>query len=470
MSVINFSGIASGIDSSSLIKALLDQQRKARITPLEDQVVQYQDTNSAFSELSGKLSVLNSAAQKFRSLSGGVLSKIATSSSEAVATVTASNNASNGSYSITTTQLAKNATYSFADTFSSASETINSSINDAAPSDDRTVNVTIGSGSDQESVDIELTSTTTAQDFVAQFNASSTKASASLVNVGTQASPSYKIVFNSDNQGLDKGQISVTTGTEIESAGSGALQTSLATLSQATDAQFTLSGISGTITRSTNSFSDLLTGVNINLNALGSSTITVGDDADSTANTIQDFVDAYNDVINYVSENDAVTQEQDGSGTINIFGPLASVSLDDNLLSALRSGLSSARTSGGSVSVLADLGITTQRDGTLAFDTNTFTSALQSDPNSVLAITESLGESLGAVDGTIAQYTRFNGLIDQSVNTNRKQIDDLNNRISETEKQLSQQEQSLTERFAKLEALVGRLQSQQQALTATLPR
>ena len=470
MSVINFSGLASGIDSSSLIKALLDQQRKARITPLETQVVQYQDTNTAFGDLSEKLSVLNSAVQKLRTLHGGALSKIATSSNEAVATASSANNASNGTYSLTVTQLAKNATYSFADTFSSTSQVINSSINDLALSDDRTVNVLIGTGSDQESVDVVLTSSTTAEEFVTQFNANSTKATASLVNVGTQASPSYKIVFNTDNQGLSKGQIAVTTGTEIESAGSGALITASATQSQATDAQFTVSGISGTITRSTNSFSDLLSGVTINLNAAGSSTISVGDDIESSANTIQSFVDAYNDVVEYISENDAVVQQQDGAETINVFGPLASVSLDDNLLSALRNGLTSARASGGTVSVLADLGITTQRDGTLAFDSNTFASALQSDPNSVRTITESLGETLGAVNGTIAQYTRYNGLIDASLKTNQTQIDDLNNRIAETEKQLSQQEQSLIERFAKLESLVGRLQSQQQALTATLPR
>ena len=470
MSVINFSGLASGIDSSSLIKALLDQQRSARITPLQNQVVQYQDTNTAFSGLGEKLAALNTAVQKMRTLHGGVLAKNATSSSEAVATASAANNASNGTYSLTVTQLAKNATYSFADTFSSSGQVINSAINDAAPVDNRTVSVLVGTGSDQESVDVVLTSSTTAEDFISQFNAASSKATASLVNVGTQSSPSYKIVINTDNQGLAKGQIAVTSGSEIETAGSGALVTASATQSQATDAQFTVSGISGTITRSTNSFGDLLGGVTINLNAVGSTSISVGDDIEGTTNSIQAFVDAYNEVVSYVAENDAVTQEQDGTETINVFGPLASVSLDDNLLSALRTGLTNARASGGTVSVLADLGITTQRDGTLAFDSNTFASAVQNDPNSVRTITETLGETLGAVDGTIAQYTRYNGLIDASLKSNQSQIDDLNNRIAETEKQLSQQEQSLIERFAKLESLVGRLQSQQQALTATLPR
>ena len=79
-------------------------------------------------------------------------------------------------------------------------------------------------------------------------------------------------------------------------------------------------------------------------------------------------------------------------------------------------------------------------------------------------ITQDLGETLGAVNGTIAQFTQFNGLIDQSTNSNLTQINNLKNRIAETEKNLSKQEETLNSRYARLETVIGRLNSQQAAL------
>ncbi len=465
MALINFSGIASGIDSSSLIKALLDKERAARISPLEKKVSSLEDTNSAFGELSDLLSKLKTSSAKFRALNGSAISKSVTSSDETVATATASGAATNGQYTLTVSTLAKNGTYSFNDRFASDTTAIDSGIVDGDPAVDRTVTVTLGTGAEQESIGIELTSTTTAGEFVTQFNAQSTQGSASLVNVGTSASPSYAIVISSNNEGTEEGQIGVSVGSSITGAGA----FTAGTLSQATDATFTVSGISGTITRSSNTVNDVISGVSLNLSEVGAATVTVGNDSSATAATLQEFVDAYNEVVNYVRENDLVTREESGSEVSNLFAPLASTSIDENILSALRSSLGSATTSGGAVSVLADLGITTQRDGTLKFDTDTFNTALADDPNGVQAITEALGEDLASVGGTIDQFIQFGGLIDQSENSNKTEITSANSRIAEIEQNLSRQEESLIRQFARLESLIGQLNSQQSALSGLLP-
>ena len=114
------------------------------------------------------------------------------------------------------------------------------------------------------------------------------------------------------------------------------------------------------------------------------------------------------------------------------------------------------------------MGITSERDGTLAFDEEKFESAIQNDPNSVKAILENLGENLAATNGVIDQFTRFNGLIDNSITESKDQITSMQNKISDTEKQLSKQEESLTNRFAKLEALISKMQSQQSHLSSIL--
>lgn len=462
MAVVNFSGLASGIDTSSLISAYLDQQRSTRVTPLQDKIDSLTETNSAFDKLSSLLAKFKSTVDKFRDLNGTVLSKQATSSSENRVSASASNGAMNGSYALNVISLAANANFSFGDRYASATNAINSSINDGAAAADRTVSVQVGTGDDQETVQVELTSSTTAADFVSQFNAASSKAEASLVNVGTSGAPSYAIVINSNNQGTAKGTIAVSVGSEITSAGSGAFATSQ--LSQAADASFTLSGISGVITKSSNTVGDLISGVTFQLNATGAATVTVADDATSTTSSMSEFVDAYNDIVEFLSENDAVTR--DDSNETNIFGPLANTSLDENLISAIRSAFSSASTSGGTANTLSDLGITTQRDGTLKFDSNVFQSALANDPESVRSITKNLGETLAGVNGTIAQFSRFGGLIDVARQSNQSSIESSTKQIQDVERFLSQQEQTLQAQYARMESLIGKLNSQQAALSS----
>ena len=206
MATISFSGLASGIDSTSLIEALLGQERKARITPLEDKITQFQDTNSAFSRLKELLGNLQTAAQKFRVLNGTALVKTALSSDETIISASASNSAANGTYAVVVDALARNATYSFrssGQTYASADAVINSSINNGAAEADRTVSIQTGQGDEQETVDVVLTDSSTLNDFVTQFNSSSTKAVASLVNIGSSTSPDYRVVIPGSNQGLE---------------------------------------------------------------------------------------------------------------------------------------------------------------------------------------------------------------------------------------------------------------------------
>ena len=475
MATINFSGIASGIDASALIKALLDQKRKTQIRPLETKVSNLEETNKAFEKLSDLLKNLQTAASKFREISGGVLAKNLVSSNEAILTGSASNSAAIGTHSFNVLSLAKNATHSFDDRFDSSSSIINPNINNADNEADRTITYTIGSGAEEETINIVLTDTTTAGDLVSQFNSQSSKAAASLVNVGTSAAPSYAIVVNSNNQGLEKGSISVSVGSSItdpngDLSNDGGVFLS-DTLSQASNAEFTLSGIDGIISRASNSVSDVIAGISLNLQSTGSASITIGDDSAKTTTSMQEFVEAYNEVVKYIQENDKVTREENGKEVNNIFGSLARTSIDNSIITMLRSALSASGTGGGhTVNIFADMGITTARDGTLDFDTEKFKEALSSDSEGVRKITEKLGEDLSAVNGKIAQYIRFNGLIDIEKNSNSSQIRSANSRISDLEANLGREEQNLTVRFSKLEALIGRLNSQQNMLASLLPR
>lgn len=465
MSTISFSGLASGLDTSALIKSIISSKRSQRITPLEDKISSSKDTNDTLTKLKELLGNLKSAADPLRTLSGSSLAKLASSSSETTVSASASSTATNGNYSVNVTSLAKNATLSFNDRFSSTNTALAPTINDGTSAASRTVAISVGTGASTETTSIVLTSGTTLEDVASQFNASSTKATASIINVGSSSAPSYALVFNSSNQGTELGSLSASVGSEITSNALFGSQT----VNQAANAQFTVSGITGTLTRSTNSIADVISGVTFDLRGTGSATVAVADDASTTTSTLQNFVDAYNDLVSFIKEQDSVTLSTDSSGNqSNVFNPLSNTSIDENVLSSLRSAFSSASGSNRLINTLGDLGITTNRDGSLSLDDDDLASAISKDSEGVRQITQRLGDSLANTDGTIAQYTRFGGIIDAAVSNNSTLISQYNSQIAVIEKTLSTEEESLTGRFSRLESLIGRLNGQQSALAGLL--
>jgi flagellar hook-associated protein 2 len=264
-------------------------------------------------------------------------------------------------------------------------------------------------------------------------------------------------------EGTEKGLI-------VETAHGAALpNTTGYTQSSATNSEISITGI-GTVTRGTNSISDVIPGVTFNLQSAGSSaTIKIQEDVAGTTAKLQDFVDAFNDIVKFVQENNQVIRDESGKETTNIFAPLSSTRTDDNALTALRTAIGSALASGGSaIRVFSDLGITTERNGTLKFDSAKLQSALSSEPSSVSSVIQSFADTVALTGGTIDMYTRFNGLLDLSVNNNKSLITELNRRIADAEKQIQRTADALKERYARLESLMSKLQQQQSSLSGAL--
>jgi flagellar hook-associated protein 2 len=191
---------------------------------------------------------------------------------------------------------------------------------------------------------------------------------------------------------------------------------------------------------------------------------------------VQKFVDAWNDIVEYIKDNNLVTRDEtDSQNPTNVFGVLAKTSIDDDALSAMRSTLSTTKyTSGSRVRILADLGIQTQQDGTLKFKIDgassevTFKEALAEEPNSVNELLKSFADTMSKTGGTIGLYTGFGRGFSLTINNNEEQITELNRRISDIEGRIAKTEQSMRSRFASLESNIGRLQQQQSALNSAL--
>lgn len=468
MAGISFSGIASGLDTDSLIKAASSATRQTKVTPLQKRVQELTDTNDALDSLTSRLFRLRTQANKFSSLFGGPLEKSATTANESVITASAGRGTPSGSYEVIVSQLARNGVFSFDDRWSDPTSVINSSINNDASAEDRTVKIAVGLGSSQEMISLELTNETTPANLVEQFNAQSKKGVASLVNVGTSSSPSYAISFTATSEGTQAGTVQLISplGSEL-SAGTAALQAG--TTQAATDAQFSITGITGTISRSSNTVTNVVQGLSLNLRSIGTSTLTVRDNPTGSAQLVRDFVDQLNDVIKSTQEANLVTQQDQKNEVVTLFGPLASTRVDEGIIGDIRNAIAgTGAASGSSIRIFADLGITTQRDGTFALDEDKFRAAIATEPSSVDTMLRAFGDTIGKTGGTIDLYTRFGGLIDDVRNANKSSITETNTRISEAEKAITKTEQDSRARYARFESLMSGLQSQGSQLSSIL--
>ena len=479
-STISFSGLASGIDTDSLIKSTSEASRKTREAPLQTKVTELTDTDDSLTELKNRLKKLQTVLLGATTLAGGILEKLAASTDETTVSASASSSARNGSYTISQVssiatsgkfQLSKGVGVDYA-----ASD-------EAFSTSDGTLTFRVGEGGTDISVPYTGGSTKLSE-IAASINTQTSEATASVVNIGTSGSPQYRLIISSNKTGTENSlyyEDPLNPGSYLE--GVDGYGSAAGAKTSAADAVFMIDGISDPITRSSNTINDVIEGVTINLrkiNTLTPTTINITDDSSGTQSRVQEFIDAYNKVVGYVAENDQISRDESDPNNIKVvFASLSKTTLDNNALTALRMDFSATVNKAGTyVKILADLGITTDAGaydkttgtggGTLKFDTKVFATAMERESSSVNAVFKKLADRTALTGGTIDQYTGFNRLLDVAINANKTTMSDLNARIAEAESSILKNEESMRARFARMESAMSKMQSQQSQLSSAL--
>lgn len=346
----------------------------------------YQAKLSAFGALKGALSSFQSALSglsspaKFSSLKASI-------ADGTVATVSASSSAVAGSYSLDVTTLARAHSLK-SDPFASTSATVGSG----------SITVTFGSwdgatftaNGDRpaQSVTINPSSNTLAgvRDAI---NAANIGVSASIVNDGvgqrlvvtsqyTGEDNSLKItVDDDDGTDTDTSGLSQIAYNPAAAAGSGK---NLSQTVAATNAALTVNGVA--IDQATNTLSDVIDGVTLTLlkeTAGTPTTVTVARDSSAISNSVGAFVRGYNDLRKTLSELSAYNPTTRQAAVLQ--GEAALRSVESQLRDALNTSL---RFAGGGLSTLSEIGISFQKDGSLAFDSSKFQKVFD-DPSKDIA-------------------------------------------------------------------------------------
>jgi flagellar hook-associated protein 2 len=453
MATITFGGLATGIDTESIVTKLVALERQRSVGVLETQRTDANTRRIALQTFNTKVAAFLTAVGKLKT-PDNVLVRKASSSNENVLTATAGTGAHNGSTEITVDHLARPAIATSANGKAAATSTV--------ATGSGTFAFRVGPSGPVQTVAVDATTTLTG--LATAINALDAGATASVVNVGTAASPDFRLRLGSDDPGTSAAVGIVTDDTTLGVAVS---QTAL-------DAQFSVSGFSDPLVRSSNSFNDVIPGVAIDLKTAGGPVnVTVSGDDDAVASQVDAAVKAFNDIVTFVAGESAVEQDTTNDDHSVALGPLALDSTVRGIMDSLHRLISDPTSTGDAdgLSVLAQVGITTTREGTLAFDQAAFRAQLQSRGTDVAKLFGGATGGTGVAD-RISDYltavTQSGGLIDVHNASIASELRTVEDRISAGQRNLDSFEENLRAQFTSLEVLVQSLKSQGSFLTNAL--
>ncbi|MCX7142802.1 MAG: flagellar filament capping protein FliD [Proteobacteria bacterium] len=165
----------------------------------------------------------------------------------------------------------------------------------------------------------------------------------------------------------------------------------------AQNASVTIDGI--VISKASNTITDAIEGVTLNLlkqSTAGTTSLTVARDSAGITSAVQSFVKAYNDATKALSDSSAYNAATKQAAILQGDSAVRSIQ------TALRSTLSSAlSTAGGGLTTLSDIGVSFQKDGTLALDS----SKLQTIVNDPTKDISTLFAAVGKPTDSLVSFT-----------------------------------------------------------------
>lgn len=465
MSTASISSSTGPLDVQTLVSQLMTvakQQLNRMNSQLQTETAQISD----YGALSSDLTALQSALTPLSS--GAFINTLKASSSNVnVLNATASNTANAGQYNITVNNLASSQNLAYT---GQASES--ASLGNLAS----TLSFSFGSGS---SATVSLAADSSLDDIATAINAAGIGVSASVVKADSSSTP-YRLVLTGNNVGADQTfstSVAVNAGVDTSTA----LSSSLSALSfldfdasaavdattgsitdsrltaQAQDASLTVNGL--TMNSSSNTVTNAVLGVSMNLTQTGSTVLSIARDDEAIQTQVQTFVTNFNKVIS-----DAKTLY---AGALQ--GDFNLVQLQSTFNSLLQTPISSADGSS-KVAYLAQVGVSLQKDGSLSLDAAALKAAIA---NNATAVANVFGNNTG--DGFAQRFNQAindllgpQGLVTTRTNSLNKMASDEKDAIAREQTRLDTMQQSYMTQYSNLNSALSKMQQTSTSLSSIL--
>ncbi|MBB2495887.1 flagellar filament capping protein FliD [Pseudomonas sp. UL070] len=223
-----------------------------------------------------------------------------------------------------------------------------------------------------------------------------------------------------------------------------------------------------------NSVTTAIEGVTINLTSAQSAAdisagktvdITVGVDKASVKSNIQKFVDAYNTLMSTASQLTAVVSV--GEDEKPVAGALVGDATVRGLVSGLRSELVKMTGEEG-VRALAELGITTQKDGTLKIDDTTLSTALDSKFDQVASYFAGDSGLMTRLETNVNSYLKSDGIFDQRTKALQSTLSNIDDQRDALDARVEKIQERLVAQYTAMDQLVTQLSKTSESLTSQL--
>ena len=395
------SAVSGGLDVNALVTQLMTVEQQP-ITKLATREASYQAKLSAFGTIKGAVASFQTAVSALSNAST-YQTVTATSSDTTVATASALTSALPGNYSLEVSSLAQaqklvaagqtgvgtaigsGATTTLSFDFGTIAGTLTGGKYTAG-----TTFTTNGGGVKTVTIDSTNNSLQGMRDAI---NAAGIGVTASIINDGS-ATP-YRLVLSSANMGAANSlKISATGDATVSAllandptagATTGVLGQNLSESVTAQNANLKVNGIA--VSKNSNTVSDVIPGVTLTLAKLTTTpvTLTVAQDTASTIKSVNNFVTAYNTLSQSLTDLSAYNASTKKGAVLQGDATVR------NLQAKLRAVLNTP--GAGALTSLSQIGVTFQRDGSLAVDSAKLNSVMQSNFGDIAGLFAATGKA-----------------------------------------------------------------------------
>lgn len=440
-------GVGSGLDISGIISQLMAVERRPLVQLGTDQV-ELNAQLSAFGKLKSTLSTFKSAMSDLAEVDKFRYAKADSSAAE-VLTGTASASAAKGRYTIDVVRVAENHRLAAATVFEDNDATVI-----GAPGD--SMRITVGDRSFV--VDYGDRTLTQIRDAINQA-ADNSGVTASIL----KDDAGYRLTLSANAVGSD-GHVDIAyVGDDPQNPPD---PFALQTLNQDRDGSgnFTRDDLDAvlllentfTATRSSNTVSDVIDGVTLNLLKTGTATLDVARDDARIRGSVNQFIGVYNELAGTLAElsGGALAEERSALRSLE---------------AQFRAVLNTKAGDSESFAYLFELGVSTQRDGSLTLDSAVFNGALARDPAGVADMFSNASSGLATrmrdlANGLIGPA----GMLDSRETSLNARIRDLDSARSNLQARLVRKEEALVKQFSALDALLANLTTTSNFLSTQL--
>lgn len=447
MPAITSAGLGSGLDIEGLVSKLVAAEGQPASVRLNTKEAKLQTDLSALGSLKGALSAFQTSVQGLKDVSA-FQARTAISSNTDLFTVSADSSAVAGSFSIKVEQLAQSAKMRSGD-FTS----------DTAVPGAGTLAIGLGASS----FDITVASDTTLAGIRDAINKASDNPgiTATLIKVDSGS----QLVLTSDKVGAANA-ISITATDTDALDGNDLTRLSTASLTSIQSAADAIIYIDGQkVTKTSNSLSDVISGVTISLkkaDPLKTETLSIALDKESAKSKVNDFIKAYNSLAGTMSSLSSYNAQTKQAG--QLFGDATLRGVQNQIRQVLANPVQGVT----GVSTLAEIGIKTNKSGMLELDSTKLDSVIASNFEAVSQLFASGNGLATRFDTVLTNYLSFDGALSSRVDGVNKQIGDINDQRDKLNLRLTAIEARYRKQFTAMDALLGQLQATGSYLTQQL--